>query len=452
MTIQTARPLRRILGLGFGVAFVFGTMVGVGILRLPGTVAAALGDRTLIMVFWAIGGLYALMGAVAVAELAAMIPETGGFRVYARRAFGEGVGFAVGWVDWLCNVATLAYVAVTAVAFLGALWPSASVYPRATAISILIAFTGIHWMGLRIGSSITAVISAAIGLLLMILVVGCFLAAPLTELTAPPLATTAASLPLMSMAMLFAVVPALRAILTAYDGWYAPIYMAEENTSPVRTLPRAIIGGALLVVALYLVINAAFLRVLPLPVLAASELPAAAAARVVLPQGGAELVTVISLLTILSLFNNVLLMAPRVLFGIGRDGLLTAKAAIVSDGGTPRIALALTSAVVVVVILTGSFGQIIALSAVLFLVYYVSAFLAVFVLRHREPTLPRPYKAFGYPVSTAVVLVGSVVFLLAAITEDPRSGLIAAVFIAGCVPAYSWMARGRRLRAAQLVV
>jgi hypothetical protein len=74
------------------------------------------------------------------------------------------------------------------------------------------------------------------------------------------------------------------------------------------------------------------------------------------------------------------------------------------------------------------------------------------LLRHREPTLPRPYKAFGYPVSTAVVLVGSVVFLLAAITEDPRSGLIAAVFIAGCVPAYSWMARGRRLRAAQLVV
>jgi amino acid transporter len=77
------------------------SLVGVGILRLPGTVAAALGDRTLIMVAWDLGGLYALMGAVAVAELAAMIPETGGFRVYARRAFGEGVGFAVGWVDWL---------------------------------------------------------------------------------------------------------------------------------------------------------------------------------------------------------------------------------------------------------------------------------------------------------------------------------------------------------------
>ena len=101
MTTITARPLKRILGLGFGIALVFGTMIGVGILRLPGTVAAALGDRTLIMVFWGLGGLYALMGAVSISELAAMIPETGGFRVYARRAFGEGVGFAVGWVDWL---------------------------------------------------------------------------------------------------------------------------------------------------------------------------------------------------------------------------------------------------------------------------------------------------------------------------------------------------------------
>jgi APA family basic amino acid/polyamine antiporter len=222
--------------------------------------------------------------------------------------------------------------------------------------------------------------------------------------------------------------------------------MAEENTDPVRTLPRAIIGGTLLVVALYLLINFAFLHVLPLPVLAASQLPAADAARLVLPRGGAELVTVISLLTVLSLLNNVMLATPRVLFGIGRDGLLTEKAAIVSKGGTPRVALALTSAVVVVVVLTGSFEQIIALSAVLFLIYYSAAFLTVFVLRYRFPNLPRPYKALGYPFSTAIVLVGSIAFLVAAIAEDPRSGLIAGIFLAFCAPAYAWMARSRRLQ------
>lgn len=450
MITTTVRPLRRILGMGFGLALVFGTMVGVGILRLPGTVAAALGDRTLIMLAWALGGLYALMGAVAVAELAAMIPETGGFRVYARRAFGEGVGFAVGWVDWLTNVASLAYVAVTAAAFFGAVWQPVTAFPRTAAILILAVFTGIHSIGLRIGSSLTAIISTTIGVMLMILVIGCLLSSPAPAFAGPPLAKAAASLPPMSIAMVFAMVPALRAVLTAYDGWYQPIYMAEENTDPARALPRAIIGGTLLVVALYLLINFAFLRVLPLPALAASQLPAADAARLILPRGGAELVTVISLLTVLSLLNNVMLSAPRILFGISRDGLLNEKAAIVSKGGSPRVALALTSAVVVVVILTGSFDQIIALSAVLFLIYYSAAFLSVFVLRYRLPNLARPYKAFAYPFSTAIVLIGSLAFLIAAVAEDPRSGVIAAVFLACCAPAYGLLVRSRRLRASVL--
>jgi APA family basic amino acid/polyamine antiporter len=436
----SVRPLRRILGIGFGLAVVVGTMVGVGILRLPGTVAAALGDPTLIMMAWIVGGLYALMGAAAVAELAAMIPEAGGFRVYARRAFGEGIGFAIGWVDWLCNVAAIAYVAVTAVAFLGALWPPAAALPRAMALFILALFTAVHWIGLRVSSSLTAIISVMIGLTLLTLIVACWLVAPMAAPTAAPVAIQAASV--------FALVPALRAVLTAYDGWYQPIYTAEENVDPARTLPRAIIGGTLLVIGLYLLINLAFLRVLPLPVLAASQLPAADAARVIFPHGGAGFVTVISVLTVLSLLNNTLLGAPRILYAIGRDGLFAAQAAVVSRGGTPRVALALTSMFVAIVILTGSFDQIIALSAVLFLVYYSSAFLAVFVLRRRLPALARPYRALGYPFTTAIVLFGSLVFLALAIADNPRSGLLAALLLAGCAPAYAMVSSARRRRRA----
>ncbi|HLZ98000.1 MAG TPA: amino acid permease [Steroidobacteraceae bacterium] len=446
MRPATTHSLRRILGLGFGLALVFGTMMGVGILRLPGTVAAALGSPALIMSAWVIGGVFSLMGAVAVAELAAMIPESGGFRVYARRAFGEGIGFAVGWVDWLAYVATLAYSAVTVVAFLGVLWPPALVYSRAAAISLLAGFTGIHWMGLRVGSSVTAVVSAAIGALLLVLVAGCFVTAPAAASTVPP----PAAMPFSTLgtgAALFALVTALRAILTAYDGWYAPIYMAEENTNAARTLPRAIIGGTLLVVAFYLVINLAFLRVLPMSVLAGSSLPAADAARLVLPGGGAAFVTVLSLFTVLSLMNNTMLVGPRILFAIGRDGFLSDKTALVSAGGTPLVALAATTAMSLIVILTGTFEQIIALFSVLFLLYYLSAFLAVFVLRRTEPALPRPYKAFGYPFSTAVVLLGTTALLVAAICEDPRSGAIAAAFLSCCAPAYLWLARGRQMRA-----
>src|SRR5690242_3584394 len=132
--MASARPLRRILGLGFGLAFTFGTMVGVGILRLPGTVAAAAASPTLIIICWCVGALYALMGAVSVSELAAMYPEAGGFRVYARRAFGDRAGFIVGWIDWLAAVATLAYAAVSAVEFVGTLWPAVTQYETVAAL------------------------------------------------------------------------------------------------------------------------------------------------------------------------------------------------------------------------------------------------------------------------------------------------------------------------------
>jgi len=433
-----AHPLRRILGLGFGVAFVFGTVVGVGILRLPGEVAAALGDRRLIVAFWVLGGIYALLGACAVAELAAMLPESGGFRVYARRAYGNGCGFLVGWCDWLANAATIAYLAITTVTFLETLLGTTIPMPRIAAVAVLAIFMGLHWIGARVASAFTTAFSVAVGAILAVLIGACFVAA---SSAAPGVHAAAA---ISSHPLQFAaVVAALRSILVTYDGWYAPIYMAEENTDPTRTLPRAMIGGALLVAALYVIINVALLLVLPLPQLAASTLPAADAARLVLPRGGALLIAIVSFLMVLSCLHNVLLMGTRVLFAIGRDGLFTRKAGLVSASGTPRVALLITTATSALLIMTGTFEQTVALCAILYLLYYASAFLGVFVLRFREPALPRPYRAFGYPATTGIVLVGTVIFLVAAVAEDPRSGLIAAGFLIACVPLYLWIVRVR---------
>jgi len=444
--IQPALPLRRILGLGFGLAIVFGGTVGVGILRLPGTLAATLGDSRLIVLFWILGGVYSLLGAVAVAELAAMFPEAGGFYVYARRALGNGPGFVVGWSDWINLVATIAYASLTAAAFLGALWPAAAAAPRATAIGMIALFTALHWGGLRIGSTLTRAISLSVGLMLMVLVAGCFLTVPVGASAAPPAASSAASLPLLSFGMVAALVTALRAVFLTYDGWYSAIYLAEESTQPALTLPRAIIGGTILVAAMYVIFNIAILRVLPLPVLAASALPAADAARVILPRGGAELVTVISLTTVLSLVNATLLMAPRVLLAIGRDGFFTHKATLVSAGGTPRVALGVTSAAAAALIMSGTFDEIIAIAVVLFLLNYVSAYIALIVLRRNEPATLRPYRAFGYPYTTGIVLLGCVLLWIAAIMEDPHSGLFAGLLLLACAPVYAWIARRRRLK------
>ena len=394
------------------------------------------------------GGLYALLGAVAVAELAALMPVAGGFRVYAARAFGDGPGFVIGWTDWLCTLAALAYGSIAAATFLGALWPAALLYPRTVSVAILGTLTGLHWFGVKIGSRLTSGISLAVGSMLMILVGGCFFTEPVSVGAAAPLTKTVASLPWRSAAMLGALVTALRSVLVTYDGWYSPIYTAEESTDPSRTMPLAIIGGALLVAILYVLINIALLRVLPLPVLAASALPAADVARAVLPRGGAELVTIISLVTVLNLINAGLLMAPRILLGLGRDGFFVQRAAVVGGGGTPQVALGMSSVVTAILILTGTFEQIVAMAAVLFLLCYLSAYASVFALRRSAGVQTRPYRAFGYPLTTAVAFVGTLLFLVAAVLEDPRSGEIAGGFLLVCTLVYRWIRRRRLTRRA----
>jgi APA family basic amino acid/polyamine antiporter len=422
---------------------VFGGTVGAGILRLPGTLAAALGNSHTILFFWALGGAYALLGAVSVSELAAMMPKAGGFYVYARRAFGEPIGFLVGWSDWFNQTASLAYVSMTATAFLGALWPSAVPYSKVGAVLIIIGLTALQWVGLRSGGAATRIISVTIGLMMSVLIIACFMApsAP----SGPPIPMSAAVLPTFSVAMVAVAVMAARNVMVTYDGWYSAIYMAEESTDPARTLPRAIIGGTVVLTVLYVLINAAVLRVLPLATLAASQLPAADAARIALPRGGETLVTLIALLTVLSLVNATLLIAPRIMLAIGRDGLFTAKATAVSAGGTPRVALAITSAATIALILTGTFEQIVALAAVLFLLTYIASYAAVFVLRWREPDAPRPYRTFGFPFTTGIVLLGCILLLIAAVMEDPHSAVVAAILLAICVPAYRWLARRRKL-------
>jgi APA family basic amino acid/polyamine antiporter len=438
----SARPLRRILGLGFGLAIGFGGTVGVGILRLPGTLAATLGDARLIILFWVLGGAYALLGALTVAELSAMSPQAGGFYVYARRAFGDGAGVVLGWSDWLNNVASVAYAAITATTFLAALWPAANAHPQLTAVTIVAAFTAYHWIGLKSSSSLTGLISVSVGVMLMVLVAACFLSHPADVRAAAPLGGAGFAPPLILTAGLGAVVAALRAVLVTYDGWYSPIYFAEENTDPSGTMPRALIGGTLIVAALYIVINVALLRVLPMATLAGSQLPAADAARLVFPEGGATLVTIISIVTVLSLINAAILLPPRILLAMSRDGLFAKQAMQVSAGGTPRVALAITSGTVILLIMTGSFEQIVALAAVLFVLNYLSAYTAMFVLRRREPDAPRPFRTPLMPVTTGIVLVGSVLFLAAAIRDDIRSSVIAGVFVVAVGGIYWLIRRG----------
>jgi APA family basic amino acid/polyamine antiporter len=229
---------------------------------------------------------------------------------------------------------------------------------------------------------------------------------------------------------------ALRAVIVAYDGWYEAIYFTEEDVDPAHNFPRIMIGGVVSIIAIYLAVNLALLHVLPIAQIAASKLPAADAAEVIFGQASGRLILVLSVLTLLSFTNSVLLGATRIIFAIGRDGLLPARVATVSATGTPRYALALTAVVSILMVATGTFERIIAIAAFFFVANYAVAYLGLIVLRWREPELPRPFRAWGYPWTPLIVLLGSLGFLCAAIVSDTTNSLYALFILAAGIPIY----------------
>lgn len=352
--------LARILGLGFGIAVIFGGTVGVGILRLPGLVAAQLWSVPLSLAVWCVGGLYALLGAISLAELGTAMPQAGGFYIYSKRAFGTPVAFAVGWADWLNNCAVVAVGAIAASEYVAALAPRTASAEKAMALGFVVFFCALHLSGLRLSSTIQKITSSVTAITFLILAIAC-----LTHPAQASVSTASNGLAHRGwFLMLIPLVGALRAIVVAYDGWYEAIYFTEEDTDAAKHLPRAMIGGVLLVLGLYLLLNFAFLHVLSLPALAASTLPAADAAKVVFPAWSGRFVTVLSLLTLLSLMNAVLLGAPRILLAIGRDGLFTRAAAEVGARGTPWAASLLSAGMAMLLIASGKFDEIISVAAI----------------------------------------------------------------------------------------
>jgi len=359
----TAGPAARtsllpVLGLFFGIAVALGGTLGVGILRQPGPVASYLREPWLIMPMWFAGAVYAALGASNVSELATMIPRAGGFYVYARQAMGDYAGFAVGWSDFLANVTPAAYAAMAAVEFLGRLIPRIGPIAQIVAAGTILAFATMQWFGVRLSARVQQAASAIAAIALFGLVLACFtVRAPANTQPAPP--APAAS-------FIAALVLAIQSIVVTYDGWYEPIYFAEETRHPTRQLPRAMFGGLALVAGIYLLLNAAFLRALGPAGLAASKFAAADAARLIFGRASEIVISVIAVVILLTLLNSVLMSSTRILFAVSRDGLFWRRAALVAENGTPRPALALATLAAVGMVLSGTVDRLIAIAGFLY--------------------------------------------------------------------------------------
>ena len=439
--IVEKQNLKKILGVSFGIAITIGGTIGVGILRTPGLVAANLGSPLLIMLAWILGGIYSFLGTLSSIELATSIPKAGGWYVYVRRAFGGYGGFVIGWSDWIANCATLASIALAVSEFSAIIFPGLQTSIREIAILIILAFTIIQWIGLRSGSRTQELTSLIKALIYFAFIFACFIWGG-GKLSGE--ATETIKMPSTISAFFFGFIIALQSIIFSYDGWYNIIYFSEEDKNPGKNLPRSAIGGLLITAVIYLSVNAALLYVLPISKLASSIAPATDAAQIIFGAIGSKIITILSIIALISVLNAVLLIATRIIFGLGRDGLFTPKISAVSKSGTPRSALLLTTAFVVVLIFSGSVETLIAISAFFYVANYFLGFSSLIYLRKKEPDLDRPFKTWGYPATTLIFLAGSFVFLIGDIFGDPQNALFALIFIALTYPAYKFVKRANQ--------
>ena len=429
--------LRRILGVGFGLAVTIGSTIGVGILAAPGRVAGQLHVPSTILLAWIIGGVYTLLGSVCLTELGTMAPQAGGYYVYARRAFGDRIGFAVGWTDWLTYCAVLGYVSIGMIDFLGGLIPSLAGAEKPIAIGVLVGFVGLPWAGVRVSSWFQEWTTALKCLAFLALIVAGLV-------MSGGISGAATSAKPLSPVTLSGLITALQVVAITYAGWQSALYFTEEDRDPVRNLPRAMIGGVLAVIVIYLLVNIALLAILPIPDLAHAPLPAAAAAQVIVGTRGAQVITALALFSLVPLLNAIMMVGTRILFALGRDRLLWSRAADVNARGTPGVATLVTLIVAIVFIATMTFDRLVGLASFFLAVNYAVCCLALVALRRREPTTARPFRAWGYPWSAAIVVAGSLAFLVGTLIGDTTGALVAMSLCAVGLIGHEWHRRTRR--------
>jgi APA family basic amino acid/polyamine antiporter len=433
--------LRRDLTLFDTVNLVVGTIIGSGIFLVPAEIARAVREPGWMLAVWIIGGVLTLLGALSLAELGAAMPEAGGIYSFISRGFGRLPGFLCGWM--LFTVATSGSIATLGAAFpiyLGAFVPLTPVTAKLAAIVAIALMTWVNIIGVKHGARVGNVLTALKvgGLLVMVLVI--FL------LPGPAPVAPGSVAPLPAGPVPFAAVGvALVAVLWAYEGWHDVSFAAGEIHEPQKNFPRGVIGGVAIVVALYLLANLAYLRVLSPAEIAASDRVALTAMTRVTGEWGGKLLTAAILCSILGAMNALILAGPRAYYQMAKDGLFLERVSRVHPRWqTPVEALlfqGLWSAFLVLVI--GGFSQL--FTYVIFggWIFYALAVLSVIALRRREPEMTRPYRVPGYPV--VPLLFGATAFAIVVNTliETPRESLLGLAFIALGIPIY-WIQR--RLR------
>ena len=434
--------LPRKLGLLDAVSIVIGIVIGAGIFLVPNLVARQLRSAAAILGVWTFAGVISFFGSLACAELGTMLPSTGGQYVFLREAYGPLVGFLCGWSMFLvARTAQVAWLAVTLALYVSYFIPLSAPASKLLGIGAITLFTWINYQAVTAGAMVQKVFTLAKVSGLLLIVCSAFLWG---SKVAPATDVVGGGFNLNSFGV------ALIACLLAYDGWVQLTFVAGEIRNPQRNVLFALAFGSIACIAIYLLANIAYLRVLPIPEIAASEHVGATVAERALGAGGGRLVSLIILTSIVGTLNGCFLTSPRIYFAQARDGLFFQRFADLHPRHqTPSFAILAQGVWAAALLVSGSYESLLDYAIFAIWLSYGMMVAGVIVLRIKRPDLPRPYRVWGYPVTPVVFVAITCWFLVNMLVTRPTPSLAALLLIASGVPVYLLWTR-RRSRAALL--
>ncbi len=461
--------LLRSLSLTDSTALVVGKVIGTGIFLKAAVMTQQVRTPTLLLAAWGAAGLLSLAGALTYAELGAMFPQAGGEYVYLRAAYGRLPAFLCGWMQIaVAQTGIIAALSIGCATFLSALlplngvWLSHTFYPlgheiswhlgsqQIVAIALIIFFSGINCAGVAFGGKVQTILTATKIAGIAAIVVGAFFfsgGGTWKNLATEP------NLPQWSGLKPFGV--AMVAALWAYNGWNNLPMAAGEVRDPGRNIPRALIGGMLIVLAVYLLVSAAYVYSLPVAQIITSNstvyptaLPVATkVTETFLGSRGTKFVSILFILSTIGSLNGGILTAARVPFAMARDGLFFSRlSAINQRSRAPVWAIAAQALWASVLALSGTFDQLTDFAVFALWVFFALTAGAVFVLRRKMPSTQRPYRAIGYPIVPLIFILVAVWLIANTLQTNPRGSGAGLGLIALGLPLYFYFSHRESLR------
>jgi len=421
--------LPRKLGWLDATMIVVGIVIGSGIFLLPNLIAQNLPSAGAILAAWIISGVLSYFGALAYAELGAMMPATGGHYVYLREAYGPLCAFVCGWTFMLAVLSGgIAFLAVSFSIYLGQFVHLSFVMSKLVPLVLIAVLSVVNYLGVREGA-VVQVVFTFLKIAGVLLLIGAAFVSPISFPSTAGGAPASFSLARFGTAMI--------ACLMAYNGWTYISFVAGEVKQPARNVPRSLTVGMVLVMVLYVLANVAYLKVMPVAQIAATARVGAALAERTLGPIGATLVSLTVLISIVGAINGCILTAARIPFAQAQDGLFFRRFASVHPRfQTPGFAIVIQGIWAGVLVLSGKYENLFSYSMVAAWIFYMLSVAAVFVLRRKLPGLARPYRMWGYPYTLVVFMLVSVWFMVNAFVTAPGPSLAALAIIATGILAY----------------